>query len=95
MSSEIYEQSILHGEKFLLVAVDIYNLHEINRKQGSNVGDKILMTVADALSSSCLGNEICCRCNGDHFYLIGISMPFSSTAISIWKKGNPVCMSSC
>ena len=71
LSSEIYEQSILHGEKFLLVAVDIYNLHEINRKQGSNVGDKILMTVADALSSSCLGNEICCRCNGDHFYLIG------------------------
>lgn len=71
LSSEIYEQSILQNEKFLLIAVDVCELHEINRRLGSSTGDRILMTVADALSSSCLGNEICCRCNGDNFYLIG------------------------
>ena len=32
LSSEIYEQSILQNEKFLLIAVDVCELHEINRR---------------------------------------------------------------
>ncbi len=71
ISAEVFEQAIINKEKFLLLAVDIYQFREINQKMGYAYGDSVLMTLADAVNSSCRGNEICCRCGDDNFYILG------------------------
>lgn len=71
ISAEVFEQAIINKEKFLLLAVDIYQFREINQKMGYAFGDSVLMTLADAVNSSCRGNEICCRCGDDNFYILG------------------------
>lgn len=71
MSAELFEHAIINKEKFLILAVDIYQFREINQKMGYAFGDGVLMTLADAVNSSCRGNEICCRCGDDNFYILG------------------------
>ncbi len=71
LSAEMFEQSIIHQEKFFLLAVEIYNLKEINKKMGYSYGDNVILIVAEAVNNSCRGNEICCRAGDDQFYIIG------------------------
>lgn len=71
LSADMFEQAIIHQEKFFLMAVEIYNLKEINRKMGYTYGDNIILTVAEAVNYSCRGNEICCRTDNDYFFIIG------------------------
>lgn len=71
LSADMFEQAIIHQEKFFLMAVNIYNLKEINKKMGYTYGDNIILTVAEAINYSCRGNEICCRTSNDYFYIIG------------------------
>ncbi len=86
LSAEMFEQAMLYKEKFLLLAVDIYQFREINQKYGYTCGDSVLMTLADALSQSCRGNEICCRCGDDNFYIIG-SFDYDADSVK-WHVDN-------
>lgn len=89
LSSEMYEQAIINKEKFMMIAIDINNLSDINLELGCGFGDDIIITVANAVNSSCRGNEICCRCGDDNFYIIG-SMDYKNGAaeehIAVIKK---------
>lgn len=71
LSSEMAEQAIFHKEKLMILAIDVYRLKDINNKYGNDFGDRVLLTLADAINQSCYGNEICCRCGDDNFYIIG------------------------
>lgn len=71
LSAEMFEQAVLHDEKFFLMMIDIYNLKEITRKMGFEYSDNVMMTVAEAINQSTRGNEICCHTNDRHFYIIG------------------------
>lgn len=85
----MYEQAIINKEKFMMIAIDINNLSDINLELGCGFGDDIIITVANAVNSSCRGNEICCRCGDDNFYIIG-SMDYKNGAaeehIADYKK---------
>lgn len=79
LSYEIYEQAIINKEKFMMIVININNLRSINHELGCSYGDDIVITVADAVNSSCRGNEVCCRCGDDNFYIIG-SMNYKNGA---------------
>lgn len=71
VSAEIYEYAVIHHENFLLIAVKLFNLREINQSCGNKAGDRLITTMADAASLSCTGNEVCCRVRADTFYIVG------------------------
>lgn len=71
LSAEIYEYSVIHKERFLLIAVKIFNLREINQLCGHEDGDRLIITMADAVNLSCIGNEVGCRVRSDSFYIVG------------------------
>lgn len=79
-SSEFFENSIKNSEKFFLLAFEITNLKSINKKLGYNHGDIVTISIADAVNSSCRGNEICCRYGENRFYIIG-SMNYTREAV--------------
>lgn len=71
LSAEIYEHAAIQKERFLLTAIRICNLSEINQSQGYAEADKLLLRVAEILNESCKGNEICCHVRPGLFYVIG------------------------
>ncbi|MDE5765380.1 MAG: AraC family transcriptional regulator [Ruminococcus sp.] len=71
ISSEIYEYAVIHRENFLIIAIRLFNLHEINQICGHEDSDKLIITMAEAVSLNCIGNEIGCRVRTDMFYIVG------------------------
>lgn len=71
ISAEIYEHTVIHRENFLLIAVKLFNLREINQSCGHEDGDRLITTMAEAASLSCTGNDVCCRVRSDSFYIVG------------------------
>lgn len=71
LSAEIYEYAVIHQEHFLLIAVKLFNLSEINEVCGYQDGNQLILTMSEAVNLSCTGNEVCCRVRAGSFYIIG------------------------
>ncbi|MBQ8514978.1 MAG: substrate-binding domain-containing protein [Ruminococcus sp.] len=71
LSAEIYENAAIHGECFMIAAVKIYNLSEVNHSIGYREADKLLVRLAEILNEGCQGNEVCCHVRADMFYIVG------------------------
>lgn len=70
-SEEIFEHAVTCHERFVLIAVRICNLNEVNCKFGYSEGDNIIHRVAEILSESCTGNHVCCHVSPEMFYIVG------------------------
>ncbi|MGN0620647.1 MAG: AraC family transcriptional regulator [Porcipelethomonas sp.] len=91
LSSEFYVQSINNREKFLIIAFEIINLRVINKELGYGFGDSVITTIADAVNSSCRGNEICCRYGQERFYIVGSADYTREAVLSHISAVNAYC----
>lgn len=60
-------QAKRHGWKLAVLFMDIDNFKNINDSYGHDLGDKVLITVADRLQSATRREDTVCRWGGDEF----------------------------
>lgn len=68
----LFERYIHEKKNFLLALIDLNNLHNVNRLDGFEAGDKLIKEVADkieSLFSDCISAEIF-RIGGDEFAIL-------------------------
>jgi diguanylate cyclase (GGDEF)-like protein len=68
----LFEQCTYEKKNFLLILIDIDNLHNINRLDGFDAGDKLIKDVSSNIESAfrdCIGSEIF-RIGGDEFGIL-------------------------
>ncbi|MCG7932533.1 MAG: diguanylate cyclase [Candidatus Thiodiazotropha lotti] len=65
-----------HGQSFCIAIVDVDNFKQINDQFGHQVGDEVLVAIANTLSSSLRTYDIAGRYGGEEFLLI---LPQTST----------------
>lgn len=63
----LYEDCIRDRHHLMVVSVDLNGLKPINDNYGHSEGDNAIITVAKALDSISVRNEICARFGGDEF----------------------------
>jgi diguanylate cyclase (GGDEF)-like protein len=70
-SMQTYMESITHtGEKFAVAMVDIDNFKNINDTYGHDVGDKVIIQLAEILSSGTSYRDLVSRFGGEEFCLV-------------------------
>jgi diguanylate cyclase (GGDEF)-like protein len=73
------ERSHRREQPTALLIVDIDKFKYINDQHGHDVGDKVLMHVAELLVSTCRSSDLCARWGGDEFLLL---MPDSDKPVA-------------
>ena len=63
------------------MVIDVDDFKDVNDSHGHDMGDKILMKVANALSTSFRSNDVICRMGGDEFIVIMMNVPSERTDI--------------
>lgn len=71
LSAEMYEHAVIHQEHLILVLVRVRKMQDIHKIFGGKTGDRILLTLADAISMTCQGNEVVCRYSTSSFFIVG------------------------
>lgn len=70
----LYKQAAEHavgsGQSLTAMMIDADNLKEINDKYGHQAGDKLIMTVAQAIVDCLRASDIVCRYGGDEFVAV-------------------------
>ncbi len=64
-------EAISKHKKLLLISADVDGLKYVNDTFGHIEGDRFISAAAKILKSVCSQNEICARCGGDEFMIIG------------------------
>ena len=64
------EQAMRNSEALTVMMIDADNLKEINEQYGHQAGDKLIVTVARAISDSLRASDIVCRYGGDEFVAV-------------------------
>ena len=73
-------------ETSALMIVDLDRFKQINDKNGHDIGDKVLIRVAEALSKSFMHHGLICRLGGDEFVVIFTHVDRASSRVRIEKK---------
>ncbi len=60
--------------KFVLIVADIVHMNTINKQFGRDVGDKVLVYVAELLRRTFRSSDILARINGDEFAILAIDV---------------------
>ncbi len=60
--------------KFILIVADIVHMNTINKQFGREVGDKVLLHVAELLRRTFRSSDILARINGDEFAVLAIDV---------------------
>ena len=64
------EQAQEHKTPLSVILMDIDHFKGVNDTYGHDVGDKVLLKVADAISRTIRGSDAGCRWGGDEFFII-------------------------
>ena len=64
-----------------LLLIDVDHFKNVNDTYGHDVGDKVLMRVADVLRSSFRGEDMVCRIGGDEFSVIMVNATSTLTEL--------------
>lgn len=59
-----------HQQNYALVIIDVDHFKQINDQHGHDVGDQVLINVADLLRSQCRTSDIVARVGGEEFLLL-------------------------
>jgi len=68
--SEYIEDAKENGEKFAVAMIDIDHFKNINDSYGHDIGDKVIVTLADILRSSTSPRDIVSRFGGEEFCVV-------------------------
>jgi len=66
----LYKKLKNHPKPFAVVLLDLDNFKDINDYYGHNVGDEVLIKVAEVLKKHTIGKDVAIRMGGDEFVLI-------------------------
>ena len=69
------EQAQEHKTPLSVILMDIDHFKGVNDTYGHDVGDKVLLKVADAISRTIRGSDAGCRWGGDEFFIILTGAP--------------------
>ena len=69
------EQAQEHKTPLSVILMDIDHFKGVNDTYGHDVGDKVLLKVADAISRTIRGSDAGCRWGGDEFFIILAGAP--------------------
>ncbi len=75
-----------HRQQLALLFVDIDNFKRINDDLGHDAGDKVLLQVAERLSSSVRESDTVCRYGGDEFVVLLTDIADHQHAVKAVKK---------
>jgi diguanylate cyclase len=70
MYARAAEEALQNGHALTVMMIDADNLKEVNDKQGHQAGDKLILTVAKAISDCLRSTDIVCRYGGDEFVAV-------------------------
>jgi diguanylate cyclase (GGDEF)-like protein len=79
-------QSRRYGTKLALMFIDLDKFKNINDSYGHDIGDRVLITVANRLQSFVRGEDIVSRWGGDEFVCILLNIHLDSDVISLAEK---------
>ncbi len=79
LAQKYFEETRSKGKQIFILGADVNDLKVINDTFGHLYGDIAIQAVANALSCAAKNSEICARCGGDEFSVIG--MDYSETKV--------------
>ena len=68
----LYEECVQSKRRLMVISIDLNGLKPINDNYGHAEGDNAIITVAKALMSISMKDEICARFGGDEYVVAGI-----------------------
>ncbi|HKL99441.1 MAG TPA: GGDEF domain-containing protein, partial [Mobilitalea sp.] len=72
LGQQYLKQAVAEKIKLMFLTADMDKLKKINDNYGHSNGDVAIKAVADALQKAADDDEICLRCGGDEFTVIGL-----------------------
>jgi diguanylate cyclase len=79
-------QSRRYGWKLAILLIDLDKFKQINDSFGHDIGDKLLITVANRLQAYIRGEDMVSRWGGDEFICILLNVNHDSDVISVANK---------
>lgn len=79
-------QSRRHGWKLALLFIDLDKFKNINDSYGHDIGDKVLITVAQRLQDFVRGEDMVSRWGGDEFICVLLDIKLEDEVINLAKK---------
>jgi diguanylate cyclase len=79
-------QSKRHGWKLAIMLIDLDKFKSINDSYGHDIGDQVLITVAERLKAFIRGEDIISRWAGDEFVCVLLNINLESDVIRIANK---------
>lgn len=79
-------QSRRYGGKLALMFIDLDKFKNINDSYGHDIGDKVLITVAQRLQDFVRGEDIVSRWGGDEFICVLLNVKLEDEVVKLAKK---------
>ena len=79
-------QARRHDWKLAVMFIDLDKFKNINDSYGHNIGDKVLITVAQRLQAFVRGEDMVSRWGGDEFVCVLLNIKLEAEAISLAEK---------
>lgn len=80
------EQAKRHDWNLAVMFIDLNKFKEINDEHGHDVGDKVLLTIANRLKTNTRSDDTICRFGGDEFLYLLMEVKNERAVLKIIKK---------
>ena len=80
------EQAKRHDWNLAVMFIDLNKFKEINDEYGHDVGDKVLLTIANRLKNNTRSDDTICRFGGDEFLYLLMEVKNQRAVLKIIKK---------
>lgn len=80
------EQAKRHGWNLAVMFLDLDKFKQINDEYGHDIGDKVLLTIANRLKQNTRSDDTICRFGGDEFLYLFMEVKNEREVIKIIKK---------
>ena len=80
------EQAKRHGWHLAVMFLDLNKFKQINDKYGHDIGDKVLLKIAERLKQNTRSDDTICRLGGDEFLYLLMEIKNKSEVTKVTKK---------